>query len=280
MLVGAVSYGFDEAHEFEPSELPAVSALATLTEQALRRARLVNSELRSKRRLEVLLEFAARLSGAHSLDAVLDVIVASSHDLLGAIGVRLALLDETTRNLEFVRGTGIGGRLGQLIPIERRSIACTAFRTGAIQIAAGRKEVEERFPDSPILSDPDFGRCITAPLRRCNEVLGAWVLAFADPGAPEVDEVKLVELFAEQAAQATQRAKLHSDEVAAREQADIRRVISEALNRSVTTADVAEAITQKGRNARDRRRGSRGRRVRHGSRIDPGAVHRRCGRAT
>lgn len=250
-LVGAVSYGFDEAHEFEPSELQAASALATLTEQALRRAGLVHSELQAKRRLEILLDFTTRLSGADSLDAVLDVIVAGSHDLLGAVGVRIAVLDETTRNLEFVRGTGIGGRLGLLIPIERRSIACTAFRTGAMQIAASRREVEERFPDSPILSDPDFGRCITVPLRRGHEVLGAWVLAYADSGSPDSEDVKLVELFAEQAAQATQRARSHSDEVVARERADVRRVISEAFNRSITTTDVADTITREGQQAFD-----------------------------
>ncbi len=251
VLVGALSYGFEEAHEFEPSELRAASALATLTEQALRRAWLVNSELRGKRRLEVLLDFTSRLSGALSLDSVLDVIVASSHELLGAVGVRLALLDETKSNLEFVRGTGIGGRLGLLIPIEWRSIACTAVRSGALQVASSRKEVEERFPDSPILSDPHFGRCVTVPLRRGSEVLGSWVLAFADPGAPDVEDVKLIELFAAQAAQATQRAKSHTDEVVAREQADVRRLISEALNRSVTTSKVAQVVTREGRNAFD-----------------------------
>ncbi len=248
-LVGALSYGFEEAHEFESAELRAASALATLTEQALRRARLVNSELRGKRRLEVLLDFTTRLSGAHSLDAVLDVIVASSHELLGASGARLALRDETMRNLEFVRGTGVYGRLGLRIPIEGRSIACTAFRTGTLQIAVSRKDVEERFPDSPILSDPDFGRCVTVPLRRGSEVLGAWVLAFGDPGSPDVEDVKLIELFAEQAAQATQRAKMHTNEVVAREQAEVRRLISETLNRSVTTSDVARAITSAGPSA-------------------------------
>lgn len=251
VLVGALSYGFEQAHEFEPSELTAASALATLAGQALRRARLVHSELRSKRRLEALLDFTTRLSGAHSLDAVLDVIVASSHDLLGAIGVRVALLDDTMRNLEFVRGTGIGGRLGLVIPIERRSVACTAFRTGALQVAASRQEVEARFPDSPILSDPHFGRCVAVPLRRGSAVLGAWVVAFADPGDPDAEDVKLIELFAAQAAQATQRARLHTDEVVAREQADVRRLMSETLNRSVTTFDVGLAITREGRSAFD-----------------------------
>lgn len=250
-LVGALSYGFEEAREFHPSELRAASTLATLTEQALRRARLVSVELRSKQRLAVLLDFTTRLSGAHTLDAVLDVIVAGSHDLLRAVGVRIGLLDEAARHLEFVRGTGVGGTIGLVIPIERRSIACTAIRTGALQMAVSRSDVEERYPDSPILGDPDFGRCVAVPLRRGDEVLGAWVLAFADPGAPDNEDVSLVELFAAQAAQATQRARLHTDEVTAREQAEVRRLITEALNRSVTTADVAGTITREGRSAFD-----------------------------
>ncbi len=248
-LEGAISYGFEEAHEFDQLELRAASALAASTEEALRRARLVHSELRSRQRLEMLLEFAARLSDALSLDAVLDVIAASSHDLLGASGVTLALVDDARRNLTVVRSSSLYARVGLSVPIELGSIASTTFRTNAVQVAAGRKEVEERFPDSPFLSDPELGGCVAVPLHRGNEVIGAWVLAFASPA--EVDDVTLVELFAAQAAQAAQRASLHTDEVIARGQAEVRLLISEALNRAVTTTDVGRAITSEGRRAFD-----------------------------
>lgn len=250
-LHGAISYGFTEAHEFDAAELRAASALATQAEQALQRARLLSAELRSKQRMETLLEFTASLSGALTLDDVIDAVAYGSHSLLGAIGVRVALVDVTGRSVEFVRGTGIGGRLGLAISIEARSIGCTAIRTGVMQIVTSREELEERFPDSPILSDPQFGRVIGVPLRRGSEVLGAWVLAFRDTATPDSDDLKLIELFATQAGQATQRAALHNAENAARVQADLRRVMSAALNRAVTASEVGQAITQEGRRAFD-----------------------------
>jgi PAS domain S-box-containing protein len=250
-LAGALSYGFEETREFDHSELGAATAVASSAEQALRRARLVSSELRGKQRQEVLLEFAARLSEALSLDEVLDVVTAGSQDLLGASGVMLALVDDARRNLEFVRSAGVGASPGLIVPVERSSIAGTTFRTRALQVAASRKEVEERFPDSPLLFDAELGRCVAVPLRRGTEVIGAWVLAFPGPGTAEVEDVQVVELFAAQVAQAMQRAALHSDEVVAREQAEVRLLISEALNRAVTTTDVGRAITSEGRRAFD-----------------------------
>ncbi len=61
-LEGAISYGFASAHEFDIAELRAATSLATQTEQALRRVRLVDAKLRSRGRLESLLEFTARPS--------------------------------------------------------------------------------------------------------------------------------------------------------------------------------------------------------------------------
>lgn len=250
-LEGAISYGFATAHEFDSAELRAVTALATQTEQALRRARLVSAQLRSQERLEALLEFTDQLSGALTLDDVVDAMVDGSQRLLGAIGVRVALLDDTGQQVDFVRGLGIGGRVGLRIPIESNSIGCTAIRTGEMQSVEDRQALQERFPDSPILSEPEFGRVVAAQLRRGEQVLGGWVLAFSDEGPADLEDMKLIELFAAQAGQATQRAALHDAAHSARMYADLRRLMSEALNRAVTTAEVGRVVTGEGRRAFD-----------------------------
>lgn len=251
VLKGVISYGFADAHDFDDAELAAASTLAIQTEQAIRRAGLVASERRGRHRVEALLEFTTQLSGALTLEDVFDAVADGSRTLLGATGFRLALMDETRRYADFVRGSGVGGRLGLRIPLEGRSIGCAAMRTGHVHAAGDRNELLERFPDSPILSEPEFGRVVSVPLRRGEEVVGAWVLAFADSGQPEPDDLTLMAMFGAQAGEVIQRAGLYDAENAGRVQADLRSAMSEALNRAVTTTDVAQAITHEGRRAFD-----------------------------
>ena len=77
------------------------------------------------------------------------------------------------------------------------------------------------------------------------------MFAIEASGPPDDDDVKLIRLVAEEAGQALRRAAFHEAESGARRQAELRRAMSEALNRAVSTADVGQAITFEGRNAFD-----------------------------
>ncbi len=250
-LRGVVSYGFDDPHDFDEHELRSVRSLAVQTEAALRRGWLLDAERRSRERLESLAQLSTLLSGSVTVSDAIDVIAFDGVKLLGAAGVRVAMLDETQTMVAFTRGSGIGGKLDAPIPLTTRSIGCEAIRTGEVVVALSRDELVVRFPESPILGDHGVGRVVAAPLRRGDSVLGACVFAFEESGPPDDDDIKLIRLFAEEAGQALRRASFHEAESGARRQAELRRVISEALNRAVSTADVGQAITVQGRNAFD-----------------------------
>ncbi len=246
---GALSFGYEDPHDFDEAELRSVRSLAAQTEQGLDRVRVHQVDRRNRELLESLLEFTMVLSSASTLNEVIDAMVDRGQQLLGAVGSRVALLDNSGTSVWFVHGRGSGEQLGIHLPLDRRSIGCEAIRTNELVVVDSRQELEELFPDSPILDHPSFGRVMSMPLRRGDEILGAWILVGHESGSSDAIDVTMFELFAEQAGQATQRAALHEAEAEARAQADIRNHVSAALNRAVTTSDVGRAITFQGRAA-------------------------------
>ena len=248
-LYGAITYGYVESHTFDDSELQATLALASQAEQGLSRARRRETEQRHKQNLESLLEFTTLLSAALTLAEVIDTILDRGQGLLGVIGSRVALLDDSGTTVRFVSGIDSAGSRGLDLPIDRRSIGCETIRTDRAVTVGSRDELERLYPDSPILDHPNVGRVMSMPLRRGDEVLGAWVVVDSDSNPSDAIDRTMFELFAEQAGQATQRAALHEAETLARSQAEVRNQVSAALNAAVTTADVARAITVQGRAA-------------------------------
>ena len=248
-LYGAMTYGYVDRHTFDDSELRATKALASQAEQGLSRARTREAERRNRRHLESLLEFTTVLSAALTLGEVIDAIVDRGQELLGAVGSRLALLDDSGTTVRFVRSVDSSGSRALDLPLDRRSIGCEAIRTNRTVVVQTREELERSFPDSPILDHPNVGRVMSMPLRRGDEVLGAWVIVDSESEPSGAVDVTMFGLFAEQAGQATQRAALHEAETLARSQADIRNQVSAALNGAITTSDVARAITVQGRAA-------------------------------
>lgn len=207
-LTGVISYGFDELHDFDEQELRVVRSFAAQAELALSRTEALDAERKSRARLSNLQRFTARLAGAVTLDDVIDSIVESATTLLGAVGVRVALLDDTKTKVIFARGGGLGGEETEAVGIEESTIAGEVIRTGKVIARESRSALTASFPASPVLDEPNFGRVIAAPLLDDGGPLGAWVLVFADEGSPDDDDTKLVQLFVDQAAQAIRRGRL------------------------------------------------------------------------
>lgn len=248
-LTGAMTFGYNHAHEFDEAEIRAALALASQAEQGLERARVLEAEQRSKRHLESLLEFTKLLSAALTLDEVIATIVDRGQELLGATGSRLALLNSTGNTVRFMRSVGTGSQPDLELSLDRRSIGCEAIRINLPVSVESRDELATLYPDSPILDHPNVGRVVAMPLRRGDEVLGAWILADSDSATAGAVDLTMFGLFAEQAGQATQRAALHETEALARAQADVRNEVSAALNGATTIADVGRSITLQGRAA-------------------------------
>lgn len=250
LLIGVINYGFDEPHQFDAAARRSVASLAAQTEQALRRAHSIEAERRGRDRLESVFRFSARLSGALTIDEVLQVIAADSIELLGAASVRLAVVAEDRTSVRFIHSTG-PQQTETTLDLEANSIACAVIRSKEGLVLGNRDEILQRYPDSPLLEDKSVASAIALPLVGERGVHGAWVLGYSESRPPEAEDEALLQLFAEQASQATSRAFFHQIEAVARTRADIRLAISESINAAITVEEVAEAITIQGRKAFD-----------------------------
>lgn len=246
-LIGLLGYGFDVVHEFDEQDRQVALTLATQTNHALERARGFGAEVQSRERLEGLLRFSTRLSGAMSVDEVLDTIDEEGGRLLRTRRIRVVLLDEEHRTVRYFGG----GQPSQDVALATQSVGCEVVRTGEVVFCTNGRELRRRFPESPLLAEGHAGRVIGVPLARDGEVSGAVVVAFSSPGAIIDADRTLVRVFAEQADQAVRRAVLHDNEVSARRRADQLLALSSAVNAAVTTREVAGAITSRGMRAFD-----------------------------
>jgi GAF domain-containing protein len=212
-LFGVIGYGLEVVHRFDDEELGTVRSFAAQANQALGRALAIEAEHLSRDRLSSLATFSAVLAEAVTLDDVIDGIVESATPLLGAVGVRVAILDETKSTLSVARRGGLlAGELDEAAGIDAATIAGHAVRTREVVIRPDRSELVASFPESSIPEGPEMGRVIAAPLLDDGEPIGAWVLVFAESGPPDDDDVRLVRLFIDRAASAIRRARMYEFE--------------------------------------------------------------------
>ena len=118
-------------------------------------------------------------------------------------------------------------------------------------VASTCEDVAERFPDSPILTERDVGRVIAAPLRRGTASSAPACSPLPTRAHPTPTTSSSSGSSPRRRARRCGAASFHESEASARRQAELRRVISEALNRAVVTADVGQAIRIEGRYAFD-----------------------------
>ncbi|NNE95157.1 MAG: SpoIIE family protein phosphatase [Acidimicrobiales bacterium] len=244
-LFGAISYGFALPHQFDDAERRAVASLAEQTEQAVQRVRAVEAERQSRDRLDHLLRFSTALSAAVSLEDVVLSIEADSVALLGAQHTSLALLTEDGSSVRLLRSDDID--TDRVLDLSAGSAECFVIRSGETVDVVGLDRLRTGFPESDVPAQTL--RTIGLPLIGEARVIGAWMLTFATGDRPEFADGVLLQLLAEQASRAVNRALMHRAEAEARTRADLRLAVSESLNAAATTEEVAEAAAVQGREA-------------------------------
>ena len=161
----------------------------------------LSAELES---METLLELVSRLLGCHKLSTALDEVLAASIDISGADMGNIQLVDRDTQTLEIAAHRGFGPEF--LKHFRRVSAADDA--------ACGRTlRTRERVIIEDVEADPAFAphRAIAAragyravqstPLMgRSGECLGILSTHFAKPHRPSARELRLLDLYARQAA--------------------------------------------------------------------------------
>jgi PAS domain S-box-containing protein len=252
LVIGAMGLSFEAEHEFDPADREMMSVLASQCAQAIERARLYQAEHQARQaaerisyRTSRLQAVTAALSGATTPAEVAKVVVEEGTAALGANSGLLFFMTDDGQSMRIAGGTGYSPEL-----VERYSnvlITSSAVlarplisRSGAFyderdQVVASHPGLEN------LLVETGTEALAILPVRAHGELLGLLTMSFQQPRRFSEDERELMMAFANQAAQALERARLFEKEERARiaaEEAEQRyRALAESIPALVILAD-------------------------------------------
>lgn len=186
--------------------------LATQAAVALENARLIESERRHSAELEALREASLRMTSNLELNAVLESILEHALKLISAWDAHIFLYDGET--LQFASALWAGDIQGSPFSEPRENgLTYTVARTG-------ERLVVEDASTAPIFRDADWeGAIVGIPLRSKDRVLGVMNVAYQSPHRFTGEELRILDLLADQAAVVLENARLFE-----RTEADRRRL--------------------------------------------------------
>ncbi|HET8633994.1 MAG TPA: response regulator, partial [Gemmatimonadales bacterium] len=208
--IGVLVVESTEPDAFTASDFKVLTAVADFASLAIGRARLLVSERRRADEQQALLDTMADLSGQLELSKLLHAVLGRAVALLGVTGGELAIFDEAQQELVVVASEGISRdssgtrlRLGEgamgLVAVSHEPIIIPNYDQWS-----GRSTKYADVRDT-------VQAVMVAPLLIGTRLVGAIASTHADPtrhfGA---DDLRLLQLFAPQAAIAIENARLYT----------------------------------------------------------------------
>ena len=190
------------------------SARQIATEETARRLAETNRE-----RTEQLQKLTASLSAAHDVQQIAKVVFENALPAVGAKAGALGMVDASAEKIRVVGQSGYVQLPNELRVVSLRDHfpMSDAIRTGEPVILRSKAERNARYPQLEKLLDP-YNATAVWPLSARGRVVGAMSMHSAEE--LNDDTIGFMESFAQQTAQALERAMLYQAEQEARERAD------------------------------------------------------------
>ncbi len=210
-LVGAIaSVHSDPQHEFGETDLRLLNLFASQAAIAIENARLYTGELKRAEEQRALLDTLRALSGELEVGRVLQAVLERAVRLLDVTGGELAIYDEAAHDMVIAAS--------QNMPVDSINTRM-AVGDGAMGHVAETHEpliipsYQEWVGRSVKYSDDQVQTVLAAPLLIGERLVGVIAIIDSDPRRRfGVEELRLIELFAPQAAVAIENARLFEAE--------------------------------------------------------------------
>lgn len=198
---------FIEDPSFAEQDVRLLTLFANQAAVALANARLYEQTRRSAEELSSLYEASLEMAGQLEPQKLLESISLRSERLLRGQTSEIALYDPQTNSLSTAVSHGIPQAFVQMIVRPGEGVDGRVFATGEPLVIEDYNTWEGRVPTAP---HAPFPRAATVPIKLGKETLGTLRVArkIEDPPFTE-DEVRLLSLFANQAAVAIANARLY-----------------------------------------------------------------------
>ncbi len=204
--VGVLVVESGKVDDFDHDDLEILTAAANQAGLALARARLLQAERRKADEHKALLDTMADLTAERELAPLLRATLQRAVALLGVTGGELAIFDEAKRELVVVASHNIGkDSTGTRLPLGEGAMGRVAETHEPLLIP----EYAEWLGRSGKYADITVHSVMVAPLLVGSRLVGAFAAVHADPERKfGPDDLRLLNLFAPQAAVAIARARL------------------------------------------------------------------------
>ena len=237
------------ARRFGPAEVDLAVQIGRRIGVALEGARLYAAERRARsaaeksaERLSRLQALTGALSAALTLDEVAAVVVELGGLSLSAHTSALWVHDDAANALELVRAWGAGRAAADARPrvaLDTANALTEAFRTGQPTYFESREAIAARYPQLAA-AEPADESGVTSPLVASARVHGVLAFGFRAARRFTADDRIFIEVLAQNAAQALERARLYQVERHAREGAARLQRVTAAFSRALTPDEVAD----------------------------------------
>ena len=193
---------------FQPDDFEILTAAATQASIAIGRARLLAAQQRRADEQQAVLDTLADLSGELELGKLLQAVLRRATTLLGVSGGELAIYDEARQELEVVASLQIGvDSTGTRLALGEGAMGHVAVTKEPICIA----EYHQWVGQSSKYAAVDVHSVMAAPLLIGHRLVGAFACTHDDPARRfGPDDIRLLNLFAPQAAVAIENARLYT----------------------------------------------------------------------
>jgi len=239
-ILGVLSLSDEAPGTFDEDEIRVATLFAEQAAVAIHNARLLDESRRHAAEMEALVETAVEISAQTDLDQLLSAIVDRATGLLGLPVGGLYLLDEATQELEMVVSRYPDrDYVGTRIAIGE-GVAGRAFELGGPFATENYAEWEGK---APVYDDVRLGRVLGVPLSVGKRIIGAVYVSDFQRGQFTPAEIRLVSLFADQAAVAIENSRLLASERQRSAELARSRALIESLSR--VAADM-ERSTERG----------------------------------
>jgi PAS domain S-box-containing protein len=213
--IGVLVVESSEPDAFTEEDFEILSAAADQASIAIGRARLLAAERQRAEEQRALLDTMRDLAGELELSRVLQAVLARAVTLLGVTGGEVAIYDEEGQALEVVASENIGkDSTGTRIRLGEGAMGTVARTLEPLIIPS----YHEWLGQSVQYADVTVHSVMAAPLTIGRRLVGAIATVHSDPArvfGPE--DLRLLNLFAPQAAIAIENARLFTDALRQRE---------------------------------------------------------------
>ena len=245
MCIGTLLVTYADPQPFDERQRAELQTVADQVALALERSLLQESREQAVRltsRVDRVRAVGEAMTPDHGVEEVAGAILVEAAEALGSVAGGIAVATRDGNRLEFISRFGVPDDQPQSVSLGSADPLSEAYRSGAAALIEGPRELRDAPPPAASLLGEPVKALLATPISGRGRRIGVIGLRFDREHSFSPDELRFVELLAQEAGEALERARMFEAEQRALKRAARLQEVTARLARAVTTEDAARAI--------------------------------------